>query len=822
MKDNKQKGLTSLFITIVVMVFLGFLAFNVLQGGKHSNVTKVTHTAEETTITSAESSVSGESTSNGESTKASENSSADKSKANNESSQSGESSQAEPGKESESADEKKDENGKSSKFGMGKIKLGLDLAGGVSITYQTVQQNPSDEDMADTIYKLQQRVQNYSTEAEVYREGGNRINIDIPGVSDANAILDELGKPGSLLFVDPQGQTVLTGDQVATAKAGIIDNNGKSEYVVSLTFTDEGSKAFAEATAKLIGQRIAIIYDNVVYSNPTVQTAITGGNAQITGMTSYDEAKNLASTIRIGSLSLELEELRSNVVGAKLGQTAISTSMKAAVVGFVVLAAFMIGVFLLPGAASVIALALYIILEILLLSAFEITLTLPGIAGIILSIGMAVDANVIIFTRIKEEIALGKSVYESINSGFKKALSAIIDGNVTTLIAAAVLYVRGSGTVKGFAQTLALGIILSMFTALFVTKFILKAFYNVGLDDVKFYGKKPDRESINFVGMRKITLSVAAVVLIIGVIFAGVNKSQIGGFFNYGLDFKGGTSTNVTFNKDYSLEEISKEIVPVVESVTGEAGTQTQKVQGTNQVIIKTRSLSLDEREKLNKALADKFGVDAEKITAESISGAVSSEMKKDAVVATVLATILMLIYIWIRFRDFSFAAGSILALLHDVFIVISCYAIFRWSVGSTFIACILTILGYSINATIVIFDRIRENKAILSKSTAKEELINKSVTETLTRSIYSSLTTFITIFILFLMGVPSIREFALPIMVGIVAGTYSSVFLSSVFWYLLSNKFDKKIEEKKAENAKKKKKTKKVEINKDSNGAVV
>lgn len=822
MKDNKQKGLTSLFITIVVMVFLGFLAFNVLQGGKHSNVTKVTHTAEETTITSAESSVSGESTSNGESTKVSENSSADKSKANNESSQSGESSQAEPGKEPESADEKKDENGKSSKFGMGKIKLGLDLAGGVSITYQTVQQNPSDEDMADTIYKLQQRVQNYSTEAEVYREGGNRINIDIPGVSDANAILDELGKPGSLLFVDPQGQTVLTGDQVATAKAGIIDNNGKSEYVVSLTFTDEGSKAFAEATAKLIGQRIAIIYDNVVYSNPTVQTAITGGNAQITGMTSYDEAKNLASTIRIGSLSLELEELRSNVVGAKLGQTAISTSMKAAVVGFVVLAAFMIGAFLLPGAASVIALALYIILEILLLSAFEITLTLPGIAGIILSIGMAVDANVIIFTRIKEEIALGKSVYESINSGFKKALSAIIDGNVTTLIAAAVLYVRGSGTVKGFAQTLALGIILSMFTALFVTKFILKAFYNVGLDDVKFYGKKPDRESINFVGMRKITLSVAAVVLIIGVIFAGVNKSQIGGFFNYGLDFKGGTSTNVTFNKDYSLEEISKEIVPVVESVTGEAGTQTQKVQGTNQVIIKTRSLSLDEREKLNKALADKFGVDAEKITAESISGAVSSEMKKDAVVATVLATILMLIYIWIRFRDFSFAAGSILALLHDVFIVISCYAIFRWSVGSTFIACILTILGYSINATIVIFDRIRENKAILSKSTAKEELINKSVTETLTRSIYSSLTTFITIFILFLMGVPSIREFALPIMVGIVAGTYSSVFLSSVFWYLLSNKFDKKIEEKKAENAKKKKKTKKVEINKDSNGAVV
>ena len=784
MKDNKQKGLASLFITVVVLVFFGFLAYNVLSAGKGNTGAVATS---ETTISN-------------ESGEATEDAATDSDVA--------------------------DETGKTSKFSTGKIKLGLDLAGGVSITYQTVEPNPSDEDMADTIYKLQQRVQNYSTEAEVYREGGNRINIDIPGVSDANAILDELGKPGSLIFVDPQGNTVLTGDQVATAKAGIIDNNGNSEYVVSLTFTDEGSKAFAEATARLIGQRIAIIYDNVIYSNPTVQTAITGGTAQITGMTSYDEAKNLASTIRIGSLSLELEELRSNVVGAKLGQEAISTSMKAAAVGFVILAVFMVAVFLLPGFASVLALSLYVILEILLLSAFEITLTLPGIAGIILSIGMAVDANVIIFTRIKEEIGLGKSVNEAINLGFKKALSAIVDGNVTTLIAAAVLYLRGSGTVKGFAQTLALGIILSMFTALFVTRFIMKAFYNIGLDNPKLYGKKLAAKPINFVGMKNITIAVSVVVILAGIVGAGVNKAKYGDLFNYGIDFRGGTSTNVTFNEDYSLDRISKEVVPVVESVTGEAGTQTQKVEGSNEVIIKTRTLSVDEREKLNSALAQNFGVDAEKITAESISGAVSSEMKKDAVVATVIATILMLLYIWFRFKDFRFATSSVLALVHDVLVVIAFYALLRWSVGSTFIACILTIVGYSINATIVIFDRIRENKALLSKAT-KEEIINTSVTETLTRSIYSSLTTFIMIFVLFIMGVSSIREFALPIMVGIVAGTYSSVFLSSIFWYIFSNRFDKKIEQKKeeekAQKAKnKKKKDKKVEINKDSNGAVV
>ena len=824
MKDNKQKGLAALFITAVALVFFGFLAYMVLAGGG-----KVKTDAQTSEVTAAQSSAetqAGETAATGESQGESQSEIAKESSFGGETLSAGES-QAETTVSGETQPETSvaAEDAKE-KSKVGRIKFGLDLAGGVSITYQAVDPNPSDEDMADTIYKLQQRVQNYSTEAEVYREGNNRINIDIPGVSDANAILEELGKPGSLVFVDPQGNTVLTGDQVAQAKAGIIDNNGKSEYVVSLTFTPEGTTAFAEATGRLIGQRIAIIYDNRIYSNPTVQTAITGGTAQITGMESYEAANNLAATIRIGSLSLELQELRSNVVGAKLGQEAISTSLKAAAVGFVVLAVFMIAVFQLPGAASVIALTLYIILEILLLSAFEITLTLPGIAGIILSIGMAVDANVIIFTRIKEEIGMGKSVYESINAGFKKALSAIIDGNVTTLIAAAVLYLRGSGTVRGFAQTLALGIVLSMFTALFVTRFILKGFYDVGLGNEKLYGKKLQRTPYNFVGMRKITMAISAVFILAGVVGVGINQANKGEFFNYGIDFKGGTSTNVTFNRDYSLEEISRDVVPVVESVTGQSGTQTQKVQGSNEVIIKTRTLSVDEREALNKALADKFDIDAEKITAESISGAVSAEMKSDAIIATIIATILMLIYIWFRFKDFRFAASSVLALVHDVLVVVAFYAVFRWTVGSTFIACILTIVGYSINATIVIFDRIRENQVLMSKA-SKEDIINNSITETLTRSIYSSLTTLIMIFVLYIMGVSSIRDFALPIIVGIIAGTYSSVFLSSIFWYIFSNRFtsknDKKDkDDKKSSENKGKKKNKKVKPEISNNGVVV
>ena len=681
---------------------------------------------------------------------------------------------------------------------MNDIKLGLDLAGGVSITYQAKEENPSAEDMSDTIYKLQQRVQNYSTEAEVYQEGSNRINVDIPGVSDANAILEELGKPGSLIFVDEAGQTILNGNQVATAKPVITDEHGIKKYMVDLTFTDDGKTVFADATTKNVGKRIAIIYDGKIYSNPVVNEPITQGQCQISGMTSYEEAETLASTIRIGSLSLELEELRSNVVGAKLGQEAISTSLKAGAIGFGIVAVFMIIVYLVPGLAAVIALSLYVGLILILLSAFSVTLTLPGVAGIILSIGMAVDANVIIFTRIKEEIGLGKTVQSAIKSGFNKALSAIIDGNVTTLIAAGVLFWRGSGTVKGFASTLAIGIVLSMITALFITKFILNALFNLGFQDPKFYGTKTDKKTIDFLGKRKIWFAVSLLVIVIGLGGLVVNKTQTGDVLNYSMEFKGGTSTNVTFNEDMSLEDISSKVVPVVENVTGDAQVQTQKVAGTNEVIIKTKTLSVEERQNLDQAMVDNFGVEAEKITAESISGAISKEMKQDAFIAVIIATICMLLYIWFRFKDIKFAGSAVLALLHDVLVVLTFYSLLKWSVGSTFIACMLTIVGYSINATIVIFDRIRENLKVNSKMELSE-IVNLSITQTFTRSINTSLTTFIMVFVLFILGVSSIREFALPLMVGIVCGTYSSVCITGSLWYVMTIYKNKHMEEKKA-----------------------
>ena len=687
------------------------------------------------------------------------------------------------------------------------IKLGLDLAGGVSITYEVVgEEEPSAADMSDTIFKLQQRVENYSTEAQVYQEGSDRINIEIPGVSDANAILEELGKPGSLVFLDEDGNEVLNGTDIADAQAAYQQNSmGNQEPVVSLTMTEEGTEKFAEATKAAAPNHeiIYIVYDDEVVSYPSVQDEITDGHAVINGMSSYEEAEQLASTIRIGGLKLELQELRSNVVGAQLGSDAIRTSLIAGAVGLVLVIIFMIAVYWIPGVASSIALCLYTAMMVLLLNGFDITLTLPGIAGIILSIGMAVDANVIIFARIREEIATGKTVKSSIKIGFHKALSAIIDGNVTTLIAAAVLGFMGTGTIRGFAQTLALGIVLSMFTALTVTQLILNALYAVGFRDEKFYGRAKERKPIGFLRKKAVFFALSAVMILSGFVFMGINQKNTGEVLNYSLEFMGGTSTDVTFNEDMSIEELDEKVVPIFEEISGDPNVQTQKVQGSNEVIFKTRALSVDQREELNGRLAEEFGVDESSITAETISSTISSETRTGAVVAVLVAALCMLVYIWFRFKDIRFGASSVAALLHDVLVVLAFYAISRISVGGTFIACMLTIVGYSINATIVIFDRIRENLRQSGSGERLEEVVDRSIAQTLSRSIFTSLTTFITIAALFVLGVPSIREFALPLMVGIVCGAYSSVCLAGAMWYILRTKVGKKESAKGAKAAK-------------------
>lgn len=703
------------------------------------------------------------------------------------------------------------------------IRLGLDLAGGVSITYEAVKENPTDEEMEDTVYNLRKRVDDSGmTEAEVYREGANRINVDIPGATDAEATLKELGRVGEIFFIlgtdnvqfigqdaetgeyrytflkpweeiEAAGDVILDGTDIQNAEAMWYEEYGVTHHIVSLVLNDSGKSKFAEATSAHVGEAIAIVYDGEVVSAPVVKQALTDGKAQISGNFTVEEANSLAMTIRVGALPLELKELRSNVVGASLGAEAIDTSLVAAAIGVALVLIFMALRYRVPGLAADLALIIYIGLMVVCLNLLEVTLTLPGLAGIILSIGMAVDANVIIFSRIQEEIGVGKTVRTAIKLGFSKAFSAIFDGNITTLIAAVVLYALGSGTVKGFATTLALGIVLSMFTALAVTRFILYAFFDLGFDKEKHYGQVTEHKFFDFVKHGKKYAVISFAMILAGVIGMVAGKIGTGEALAYGLDFKGGTSMTVTFPEN--VEPTMVELETAVDTAIGKKAV-VNLVGDANAATMKTEELTEEQRTTLKEYLVKTYGIDEAEIEIQSISGTVSGEMKRDAVLAVAVATVCMLIYIWFRFSNFAFAASAVFALLHDVLVVLAVYAIGRIGVGNTFIACMLTIVGYSINATIVVFDRIRENLKDRLKKESYIDVVNKSIAQTFTRNIYTSLTTFFMVVALVIFGVSSIREFAIPLMAGIVCGAYSSICITGLLWLKLRNRFPQEEEE--------------------------
>lgn len=679
--------------------------------------------------------------------------------------------------------------------GIKDINLGLDLEGGVSITYTTVKENPTTQEIGDTIFKLQKRLDEKGyTEAEVYKEGNSRINVDIPGASDANQVLTELGKPGKLEFKDESGKVIITGADVKTATPREDSGNLQSRYNVQLELTKEGTTKFAEGTAANVGKVIEIFYNDQSILRPTVNTAITDGVASISGMESIEAASNLASTIRIGALPLELQELRSNVVGAKMGQDAIRTSLLAGMIGLILLFIFMILYYRLPGLVADIALTCYSALMVIIISLTNITLTLPGIAGIILSIGMAVDANVIIFARIREELAMEKTLRASVKAGFSKALSAILDGNITTFIAAVVLFVMGTGTIKGFAITLGLGILVSMFTALVVTRVLLYGVIALGLNNKNLYGVAREVRILPVIEKTKIWFMVSAIIIAIGLVKVPINLNTIGSVLNNDIEFAGGTSTLVSLGagKGYeSFEALESDLAATIKEATGGLNPQLQNVKGKDQIIIKTATLTTDQRNKLDKALMAKYNIGTDSIESETISATVSSEMKRAALIAILIVIVCILAYIAFRFKDYRMGLSAVIALVHDVLVVFTVYAVLGIPVNNSFIAAMLTVVGYSINDTIIVFDRIRENQKHMKRGDYKG-VINASVSQTMSRSINTSLTTFIMVLILYIVGVDAIKAFALPLMVGIISGTYSSIFIASPLWYLFKKKEDR------------------------------
>ena len=682
------------------------------------------------------------------------------------------------------------------------MKYGLDINGGVYVLLEADTDEKGAEltqIMNQTKSVLENRVNAMGiSEAQVSIEGNNRIRVEMPGVENAEEAIKQIGRTAQLKFFLADETLALTGDGIKDSQIATDSQNGG--YKITIDFTNEGSKQFADATEKAYSggilpkmkdetgnvvqnNAIVICLDDEVISAPTVQEKINSRSCEITrpGGFSESEASALSALIRGGALPANLTEVNSSVQTATIGANALSLSVKAGAIGLGIVMLIMIICYGLLGVVADVALLLYIQLVLWSMAGMGSVLTLPGIAGIILSVGMAVDSNVIIFTRIREEIQKGKSVKTAVDMGYHAALSTVIDSQTTTLVAAFVLYTFGTTSVKGFALTLMIGTVMSVITAVFITQLFVNLLADSKLGTPKMFGANRNlhKFKIKFVENRKKFFAVSACVLIIGLCF-GLFKG-----FNYGIDFTGGTMMQIEMGQEVDIDEVKDTIAEYKLDPTIVYATDNH-----SQVVIRTiKDLKADERTAVVDTLQDKYGFeDKDVLASEEFGPTVGKDLRQNAFKSIILAALAMLVYIRFRFKNWKYGLAAVAGLIHDVLITLSLYAIFGLTINNPFIAGILTVVGYSINDTIVVFDRIRENSKFYKKK-QNTELINDSINQTLTRSLITSLTTLAVMIPLFIMAGTELRAFLIPLMIGVLVGTYSSIFLCSPLFYELTKK---------------------------------
>ncbi len=702
-------------------------------------------------------------------------------------------------------------------FGIGKIEpikdklnLGLDIKGGVYVVMEA-DTDYTGEELSDLMEQTKTVMENrvYEmgfSEAVVTIEGSKRLRIELPGADNAEEAIEQIGQVAQLQFLLADGTVVVDGGNVKDATAGTSQES--TGYVVNIQFDSEGASKFEEGSRKAYygevenkmedqgvssNKCIAIVLDGSIITAPEVQTVISGGSCQITGNYTSESASNLAALIRGGSLPVTLTEVTSSTQSASIGYNALEKSVIAGVIGFGLIFVLMIAAYRFLGVIANVALLLYIIMVLWAMAFSGSTLTLPGIAGIILGIGMAVDANVIIFSRIREELSQGKSVRIACESGFHNALSAIMDGQITTLIAGVVLYEVGSATVKGFAVTLMLGVIFSIISGVLISRLYLETFIGLKREEPKksLFGIREDgsasfhiKKFFHVLKHRKIYYIVSIVIILCGFVVGGIRG------FNYGIDFTGGTTMTIDMGKQVEFSEVQD----VLDEFDAENVNFVYGGDDNSQIIIKTTTFyDNDARAEIFDAMQEKFGCEDDGLIAsEQFGPAVGDELKANAVKAVLIAALCMLIYIVVRFRKIPFGVASLAGVFHDVLIVIAFYGIFHVTINNPFIAGILTVVGYSINDTIVIFDRIRENLG-LTKKRELMELTDTSVNQVLGRSLMTSATTLIVMIPMYIMVSESIRQFILPLMVGVIVGAASSIFVCSPLYYDLTRLTEKR-----------------------------
>ena len=631
----------------------------------------------------------------------------------------------------------------------------------------------------------------------IQRQGQDRIIVQLPGIKDPDRIKSLLGKtakltfhivenvvfdrpkrikPGLMLVEDVKegkGTYYLIKKRVAVSGEHLVDaylGYQKGFPIVNFRFDNVGAKKFGRVTEKNIHQRLAIVLDNKVISAPSINTPILTGSGYIEGGFTTEEAKDLSILLRAGALPAPLTILEERTVGPSLGADSIASGEIACLLGLVFVVIFMTLLYRRFGIIANVSLLVNLVLIMALLSFLQATLTLPGIAGIVLTIGMAVDANVLIFERIKEELRNGRGPALAIDTGYKRAFTTIIDSNLTTFIAAFLLYVFGSGPIRGFSVTLTVGILTSMFTALFLTKAIIAYWVNRKKPDtLNFVQILPQKTKLDFIGMRKVCIVISAIMLLGSIGFMSTKG------LNYGIDFKGGilieirTSENnqIAFYRD-KLEALN----------VGEV--QLQEFGKPTDILIRIQEQDGGEKERMTaiSKIKTALGNDVEYRRVEFVGPQVGEELKSSGLWAVISALAAILMYIWFRF-EWQFGLGALVALLHDIILTIGLYSLLSLDFNLSILAAILTIAGYSINDTVVVFDRIRENLRKYKKKSLGA-VLNMAINETLSRTAMTSITTLIALFALFFFGGEIIRNFSFAMIWGVVIGTFSSIFIAS------------------------------------------
>jgi SecD/SecF fusion protein len=724
-------------------------------------------------------------------------------------------------------------------FPLEKTNLGLDLQGGLSVILegQSTPANPvTDDKMDQAIRVIQDRVNRLGVaEPEIQRQGADKISVQLPGIDNPEEALKVIGKTAVLEFFDikqfgtpyatqeealaaagatsvedlPAGTqivhwpvtggnlsdqwfvittpAVLTGAMLKGAQWTYDQNNSPK---VDMQFNDEGAKTFEDITGRMAetaqitneDQLLAIVLDGEVASAPRVQEQISGGDAEITGKFTVDEAKNLALVLDTGRLPVELKAVSQSSIGAILGKSALNQALIAGAVGLLLVMIFMIAYYRLLGVVASVALIIYGVLFIGILNAIGVTMTLPGIAGMILTLGMAVDANVLIFARMRDEVAAGKTIGAATQAGFKKAFRAVFDCNMTTIITAIILFWAASGSIKGFALTLGIGVALSMFTAVLVTRSMLtllsgwKPFRNpkllglhvAGAQKMKVYPLM--RYKWWFLGtLGAVTLFAVVTIFVVGL--------------DFGIDFRGGTRMEVGLEQQATVDEVRSIVSevgvqdPVVQEVTG--------ATGTHSFMITAQDMTEEQSKQVLAELDSRFGTTQEATGTESVGASFGKETTNRAFIACAIAIVAIIGYLTFRF-EFKFAIPAIVALLHDVGLTLGIYAASNRLVTTATVAAILTILGYSVHDTIIVMDRIRENTPLMKGRETYGDMVDLSIRQTLIRSINTTIALLLPLVAILIFGGPTLKDFAFALTIGVLTGTYSSFFVASplvVLW---------------------------------------